>query len=74
MPAEHLARFIAEFVDEHVDLVRLRPAYTEGRGARGWKTKGTNTKGPRGERLEFVAGLFESEGVGFDFDVYRVTA
>ena len=33
MPAEHLARFIAEFVDEHVDLVRLRPAYTEGRGA-----------------------------------------
>ncbi len=33
MPAEHLARFIAELVDEHVDLVRLRAAYTEGRGA-----------------------------------------
>ena len=33
MPAEHLARFIAELVDEHVDLVRLRAAYTAGRGA-----------------------------------------
>src|ERR1700694_225390 len=33
LPAEHLARFIAELVDEHVDLVRIRAAYTEGRGA-----------------------------------------
>ena len=33
LPAEHLARFIAELVDEHVDLVRLRAANTAGRGA-----------------------------------------
>jgi uncharacterized protein YabE (DUF348 family)/transposase len=33
LPAEHLARLIAELVDEHVDLVRIRAAYTEGRGA-----------------------------------------
>ena len=33
MPAEHLARFIAELVDEHVDLVRLRAAYTGGAAA-----------------------------------------
>ena len=33
LPAEHLARFIAELVDEHLDLVRIRAAYTEGRGA-----------------------------------------
>jgi transposase len=33
LPAEHLARFVAELVDEHLDLSRLRAAYTEGRGA-----------------------------------------
>jgi uncharacterized protein YabE (DUF348 family)/transposase len=33
LPAEHLARFIAELVDEHVDLVRIRAAHTKGRGA-----------------------------------------
>ena len=33
LPAEHLARFIAVLVDEHLDLVRIRAAYTEGRGA-----------------------------------------
>jgi transposase len=33
LPAEHLARFIAELVDEHLDLSRIRAAYTEGRGA-----------------------------------------
>ncbi|MGO9154586.1 IS1182 family transposase [Mycobacterium sp.] len=32
LPAEHLARFIAELVDEHLDLSRIRAAYTEGRG------------------------------------------
>ena len=32
MPAEHLARFLAELVDEHLDLSRIRAAYTEGRG------------------------------------------
>ena len=32
LPAEHLARFIAELVDEHLDLCRIRAAYTEGRG------------------------------------------
>mgnify|MGYP006318168095 FL=1 len=30
LPAEHLARFIAELVDEHLDLSRIRAAYTEG--------------------------------------------
>ncbi|MDT2006479.1 IS1182 family transposase [Rhodococcus opacus] len=33
LPAEHLARFIAELVDEHLDLSRIRAAYAEGRGA-----------------------------------------
>jgi len=32
LPAEHLARFIAELVDEHLDLSRIHAAYTEGRG------------------------------------------
>jgi hypothetical protein len=33
LPAEHLARFIAEVVDEYLDLTRIRASYTEGRGA-----------------------------------------
>lgn len=33
LPAEHLARFVAELVDEHLDLSRLLAAFTEGRGA-----------------------------------------
>jgi transposase len=33
LPAEHLARFIGELVDEHLDLSRIRAAYAEGRGA-----------------------------------------
>jgi transposase len=33
LPAEHMARFVAELVDEHLDLSRIRAAYTEGRGA-----------------------------------------
>ena len=32
LPAKHLARLIAELVDEHLDLVRIRAAYTEARG------------------------------------------
>ncbi|HWS91906.1 MAG TPA: transposase, partial [Mycobacterium sp.] len=31
LPGEHLARFIAELVDEYLDLSRIRAAYTEGR-------------------------------------------
>lgn len=33
LPADHVARFIAELVDEHLDLSRIHAAYTEGRGA-----------------------------------------
>jgi transposase len=33
LPAEHLARFVAELVDEHLDLSRILAGYTEGRGA-----------------------------------------
>ena len=33
LPAEHPARFIAELVDEHLDLVRIRAASTGRRGA-----------------------------------------
>jgi transposase len=33
LPAEHMARFIAELVDEHLDLSRIHAGYTEGRGA-----------------------------------------
>jgi transposase len=33
LPADHLARFIADLVDEHLDLSRIHAAYTEGRGA-----------------------------------------
>lgn len=32
LPAEHLVRFIADLVDEHLDLSRIHAAYTEGRG------------------------------------------
>lgn len=32
LPAERLARFIAELVDEHLDLSRIHAAYAEGRG------------------------------------------
>ena len=32
LPADHLARFVAELVDEHLDLSRIHAAYTEGRG------------------------------------------
>jgi transposase len=31
LPAQHPAAFIAGLVDEHLDLVRIRAAYTEGR-------------------------------------------
>jgi transposase len=33
LPSDHLARFIADLVDEHLDLSRIGAAYTEGRGA-----------------------------------------
>ncbi len=33
LPADHLARFVAELVDEHLDLSRVRSVFTEGRGA-----------------------------------------
>jgi transposase len=33
LPAEHMARFIADLVDEHLDLSRIHAGYTEGRGA-----------------------------------------
>lgn len=32
LPEEHLVRFIADLVDEHLDLSRIHAAYTEGRG------------------------------------------
>ena len=32
LPAGHLARFVAELVDEHLDLARIQAVYTEGRG------------------------------------------
>ena len=32
LPADHLVRFIADLVDEHLDLSRIHAAYTEGRG------------------------------------------
>ncbi len=33
LPAGHLARFVAELVDEHLDLSRFLAVFTEGRGA-----------------------------------------
>jgi transposase len=33
LPPEHLARLIAELVDEHLDLIPIRAAYTGGRTA-----------------------------------------
>jgi len=32
LPADHLARFVAELVDEHLDLSRFLAVFTEGRG------------------------------------------
>lgn len=39
LSSEHLARFVAELVDEHLDLSRIRAGYTEG-GARRRVTRG----------------------------------
>lgn len=33
LPADHMARFVADLVDEHLDLSRIHAAYTQGRGA-----------------------------------------
>lgn len=33
LPSEHLARFVADLVDEHLDLSRIYASYCEGRGA-----------------------------------------
>lgn len=33
LPADHLARFVADLVDEHLDLSRIHASYKEGRGA-----------------------------------------
>ncbi|NMR21582.1 IS1182 family transposase [Cellulomonas fimi] len=33
LPTEHLARFVADLVDEHLDLSRIYASYREGRGA-----------------------------------------
>lgn len=33
LPADHLVRFIADLVDEHLDLSGIHAAFTEGRGA-----------------------------------------
>lgn len=33
LPADHMARFIADLVDEHLDLSRIHAVFTEGRGA-----------------------------------------
>lgn len=35
LPGEHLARFVTELVDDHLDLSGIRAAYTEGRMTRG---------------------------------------
>lgn len=32
LPADHLARFVADLVDDHLDLSRIHAAYQEGRG------------------------------------------
>lgn len=33
LPSGHLARFVADLVDEHLDLSAIHAAYKEGRGA-----------------------------------------
>ena len=33
LPVDHMGRFVADLVDEHLDLSRIHAAYTEGRGA-----------------------------------------
>lgn len=32
LPADHLARFVVDLVDEHLDLARIHAAFAEGRG------------------------------------------
>lgn len=32
LPVDHMARFVADLVDEHLDLSRIHAAYTETRG------------------------------------------
>lgn len=45
----------------------------DGRSARAWQWKGRSFKdAEHGVHLTFVAGIYDGEGVGMDFDVYRV--
>lgn len=45
----------------------------DGRSARAWQWKGKSYKdAEHGVHLAFVAGIYDGEGVGMDFNVYRV--
>ncbi len=39
LPSEHLARFIAELVDEHLDLSRIHASYTKAKGILGQRLR-----------------------------------
>jgi hypothetical protein len=44
----------------------------DGRSARAWRWKGKDRKRPGAPTLRFVAGVYDGEGVGFEFNVFRV--
>jgi hypothetical protein len=44
----------------------------EGRSARAWRWTGKDWKRPGEPTLRFVAGVYDGEGVGFEFNIYRV--
>lgn len=44
----------------------------DGRSARAWRWRGHDRQWHGGQRLSFVAGIYDGEGVGMDFDIYRV--
>ena len=60
---------------ENRDLAEALASFCDrdGRSARAWRWKGANVKDKeRGVQLTFVAGIYDGEGVGMDFDIYRV--
>jgi hypothetical protein len=59
---------------EDEDLARELSAFCDanGRSARAWRWTGKDSRLPDGTKLRFAAGVYDGEGVGFEFNVYCV--
>lgn len=59
---------------EDEDLAQELSAFCDatGRSARAWRWTGEDRTRPGEPKLRFVAGVYDGEGVGFEFNVYEV--